>query len=107
MIPKSIIVRGRKWLVKFVEDLQNEDGVKSAGLCCDKTKTIEINKGMTADQIFEVFVHEWLHSVWFECGIDDEGIPQWVEHWFVNAIAKDMAIHAKLWAKIFDAYTKK
>jgi len=105
-LPRFMKVRGRTWRVRVVDDLKNDDGLSASGLCSDKLKLIEIELGMTDDQSFEVFIHEWLHAVWYECGIDDENVPSWIEHWFVGAVSKDMQLHADKWLKIFKDYIK-
>jgi hypothetical protein len=52
-------------------------------------------------EFLETLLHEYLHACWFEAGIDDVEPNEVLEHWIINAIAKDMASNAAFWRSIF------
>ena len=76
----------------------------ASGLCCDKNKLIEIEKGLKPELELEVFIHEWIHAVWYEAGIDNQRVSLALEHMLMNPIQKDMVINARVWAKVFSSY---
>jgi hypothetical protein len=79
----------------------NDEGTPCLGLCYSDTKLILIEKDLPCDVFVEVLMHEYFHAVWFETGIDDNDPPSWLEHIFINATAKDMALNVDFFVDLF------
>jgi len=99
-LPKRIRVLGRPWRVKLVKNLKDDDGTKCHGLCKAEEKLIIIEKG-PSHVMKETFLHEWFHAVWHETGIQDEEIPEWVEHIVLNAVIREQLNDPGFWALFF------
>lgn len=98
---KTIYVRGIKWTIKTKFCLRDENGTPCLGLCDDNKKQILLEEDQTWEEFIETLIHEYLHAVWYGTGLDDEGVPSWVEHMFVNQVSKDMIINASFFASLF------
>lgn len=98
---KTIYVRGVKWTIRTKFCLRDEDGTPCLGLCDDTNKLILIEQDQTREEFIETLIHEYLHAVWYGTGLDDEGVPSWVEHWYINQVSKDMLINSSFFASLF------
>ena len=102
-LPRKINVRGAIWTVRQEHCPKIED-IVVAGYCDRANHVICVEKDLNAKEKFETFMHEYLHAVFFESGVHDEGIPPWMEHQVINMIAKDMKNNISLWTKVFSAF---
>jgi len=64
-------VLGELYTVEYVKGLRDEDGVKVDGLCCTTDKNIEIDAALNGEILLKTFLHEYLHAVLFEAGLED------------------------------------
>ena len=94
-LPKTMTARGRTYKCKYSEFPVDDHGEISAGICDTELKELEIQIGLKPEQTLEVFIHEWLHAIWEELGLDNEKLPKILEHVLVCAISKDMVINRK------------
>lgn len=83
MKKESVIIKGAKWVVKYVHDnhpsLEGNDGI------CDKdTRTIFISEN-PSHRIRNVYWHEYGHAFLYECGIRD--LDPHFEHVFIENMA--------------------
>ena len=98
--PKRIMVLGRPWKIKYVKKLLDDDGTHCHGLCKPEIKTLLIEKN-PIDLMKETFFHEWFHAVWFELGMQDEEIPEWVEHIILNGVVREQLNDPHFWELFF------
>jgi hypothetical protein len=98
---KTIYINGVRWQIRTKFCLRDADGNSCLGLCDGTNKIIHLESDMPADEFVETLIHEYLHAVWFGTGMDDEGVPSWVEHWIVNQVAKGMVLNASFFASLF------
>lgn len=56
------------WELKFVKSCGDNDS--NRGLCDPTNRTCYILKGMSNQEIFDTFLHEFMHSIEFEQEID-------------------------------------
>lgn len=98
---KTILVRGSKWKVRIKENLRDTDGTPCLGLCDSEKKLILIEKNLPKNIFIEVLLHEYLHSVWFETGMDDTEQNDILEHILINPIAKDMVNNLTFFSLLF------
>lgn len=106
-IPSSINVLGKKWKVKRLKTCHDSDGKIVDGTACFKDKTITLTKD--APNEIEIFIHEWLHAIWFESGIEDE-LPdklKFLEHWAIIPAARDMVENQKIFYELLKPQKKR
>ena len=105
-LPREIPIRGTKWLVKLEDVVMDGKGELVHATCCVDHQTIELEKELKPIRLLEFFLHEYIHAVWFETGIDDEdNVPKWVEHMIIVPLARDIVNNRKLFSKILGAKT--
>lgn len=98
---RFIMVRGTKWKIRVKRNLKfPDDDINVMGYCDSITRTIWIEKNQPKRLFVETLLHEYLHALWFESGIDDEQVPEWIEHIFINCIAKDMLNHPSFLSRL-------
>lgn len=83
MRSKSVMIKGEKWLVKYVPD-DSELLEGNNGLTDTKIKTIYISKNPTRS-IENIYWHEYLHAYLWECGVRD------LDAHFEHVIVENMA----------------
>lgn len=98
---KTLRIRGEKWLIKTKFALRGEDGTPYMGLCDPNTRTIYIEQDLPEDIFLETLIHEYIHAVWFECGVPDTEISMDMQHMLLNPLAKDMVAAAAFWSRLF------
>lgn len=95
-LPKSKMIKGEKWLVRFKWNLRDEEGNECYGLCDFSSRTIFIDRLCPMEMRKQVFFHECLHAVIHELCIDiphavEESIVEGVERWvFKNYKLKEI-----------------
>jgi len=67
---KSIIIKNKKWKIRLKSRIVFE-GYECNGLCTFKKRTIDIKKGLTDSKYTSVLIHELVHAIIFEYGLDD------------------------------------
>lgn len=97
---KTLRIRGARWTIRLQEFLRDE-GTPCLGLCVLDQKLILIEKHLPRDLFIETLLHEYLHAVWFELGIDDQEPPEALEHWVINGICKDMVLNSTFFRNLF------
>lgn len=98
---KKIKVRGVQWTLRSEKGLTDELGHEVSGICDNRTKTIFVEEGLKPVDFLETLIHEYIHACWFEAGIDDVVHDIVLEHMFINAVAKEMAILSSFWSEWF------
>ena len=92
-IPKSINILGVKYKIKLQEMIESYGEIVS-GTCDTSRKIILIcNTGQTEDDVFETFLHELNHAIYYETGLSFTSINADVEEIIVNQFA---AVYMKL-----------
>lgn len=104
--PKTLDVRGTKYKVRIVDQPFDEKGEPVNGTCCGMRKEIEIIKDLPPTIVLEIFLHEYVHAVWFEMGIDEEDIPVWVEHIIIAGVSKDLVNNREIFQKVLASCKK-
>lgn len=100
-ISSSLKIRGNPWKIKFpTEVIMPDDGRSLLGLCDPNIHTISVKAGMSNFDTLETLIHEYIHACSYEQGLHDE-VDSVIEHMYVNAVAKDMAINSSFWKKLF------
>lgn len=99
-MPRKILVLGRPWKIKYVKKVVDDDGTKCHGLCKPDEKIILIEKG-PSNMMKETFFHEWFHAVWYELGMQDEEVPEWIEHIILNGVVREQLNDPDFWAQFF------
>ncbi len=98
---KTIYIRGIKWTIKVKNNLTDGNGNLVYGICSDRKKEILISAGISKEEFVETLLHEYMHACFFGAGMQDELIPSWVEHWFINHTTKDMILKPKFFRDLF------
>ena len=62
-IPKTFVIKGHKWKVKYKNNLHHEDGDAVYALCDKETKTIIIDGLLNEEQMILSFWHEYAHAI--------------------------------------------
>lgn len=80
-IPKSFMIKGKKYSVRIEKHLRHEDGSKVDGLCDLDNRTIYLDKGLKRKEMEKVLLHEVFHAIIFEAHINpgvrfSEGIEE-------------------------------
>jgi Zn-dependent peptidase ImmA (M78 family) len=75
MLPKKIKVAGVNYKIEEKElsplsEIDKENGEFQMGWCIKPTTTIQINSVMSKDKIKQTFVHELVHALMQESGLD-------------------------------------
>lgn len=97
----TIRVKGVSWKLKTKKNLSDPtDGIAVMGYCDPRNKAIFIDSDLNYPEFVETVLHEYMHAIWFELGLDDEHIPKWVEHMFINGISKDMIVNSSFLARL-------
>ncbi len=69
-IPKTFLLKGKKWKVKLVAGLCDDDGEKVQGLTSYDDRLIEIEPDQTKEQLKLTFWHEYAHAFLFEAHLN-------------------------------------
>lgn len=86
--PETIVINENIWTVKFVRGpIEDEDGRgrDTVGLCDPSDQTIYIKMGQTPEERLKTFLHELLHAIENEYGIE---IPHSLVHKLEDPFAK-------------------
>lgn len=55
------------------------NGIESHGMCCTDKKMIIINKDEKGDELVKTLMHELVHAIWHETGLNQTSIHQDVQ----------------------------
>jgi Zn-dependent peptidase ImmA (M78 family) len=69
-IPKFVMVKGKKYRIRLVKDLEHETDGKVDGLCELETRTIYIEKSLKKKERDAVLLHELFHAIVYEAHIN-------------------------------------
>jgi hypothetical protein len=64
-IPKEIKIKGKTWKIEYKWNL-NHGGEVLDGECDPNTRTIYIRRELTKEEKPAIFLHEFLHAVFYE-----------------------------------------
>jgi len=75
MLPKKVKVAGVVYKIEEKElsplsEMDKEEGFFQMGWCIKPTTTIQVNSVMSKDKIKQTFVHEMVHALMQESGLD-------------------------------------
>ncbi len=68
-IPRSIRIKGNKWLIKHKWNLRNSKGEELDGECDPVNKIIFIDRACTKEEKQAAFIHEMAHAYFVEYGL--------------------------------------
>lgn len=68
-IPKTFKVKGKPWMVQWVQDLRDQDGTPCHGLAKYDERTICLDLALKGRSKVNVFLHELFHAALHEQGI--------------------------------------
>jgi Zn-dependent peptidase ImmA (M78 family) len=97
---KSIKIRGALWKIQTKFCLRDTDGTPCLGIADLEKKIIWIERDLVPEVFKEVLLHEYMHAIWHEAGLCDIDISEDVEHWVINAVAKDIVLNSSFWASV-------
>lgn len=101
-LPSFIMVRGEKWVVRVEELPLDDDANPVSGFADGSKKEIVLDQELKGNDLIEVFFHEYAHALAFEVGIDDEGVPTWIEHMLVVGLGKDFVHNRKKFRDVLE-----
>lgn len=75
MLPKKVKVAGVVYKIEEKElsplsEMDKDEGFFQMGWCIKPTTTIQVNSVMSKDKIKQTFVHEMVHALMQESGLD-------------------------------------
>lgn len=69
-LPRSIVIKGQKWIICQRKELFDDDGDACEGLCDYADKKIYIRRGLSRDEKMLTLLHEVFHAGMAEIHID-------------------------------------
>ncbi len=99
-LPKTLVIRGCAWRIVLSAQPIDDNGEFANGTACGLQKQIELKRDLPPSLLLETFLHEYIHAVWFEQGIDEEDIPVWIEHMVIAGVSKDVVNNKVIFQKI-------
>jgi len=70
-IPKVFYLKGKKWCVEYKWGLRGCDDEKLDGQCIREDRIIQIERGLSKEEKWPVFLHEFIHASLFELHVTD------------------------------------
>lgn len=86
-IPKNIKIYGKNWAIDYKWNLKDDEGNNLEGLCCFEKRLITIDRLLTKEKKFSVFLHELFHAILFELKIKQTSLSSDVEEIIVEGFA--------------------
>ena len=86
-IPKSILVHGKEWCVKYGQNLKHE-GHDAYGLCEYESRTIWICRDVDKSERPLIFLHEIFHAILYEVGVHETSINDDIEEIIVGNLSE-------------------
>jgi len=69
-----LMIKGKKWKVKYLKRMK-VDGHDTDGYCDPKRRVIAIrDKAVNSNDYYRILMHEVLHAIWHESGLDNTNI---------------------------------
>lgn len=65
-LPRTLMLAGKRWRVRIVRDLVNDDGEDVEGLCFKERRVIMIDADQTPVERASTLVHEVIHALFPE-----------------------------------------
>jgi hypothetical protein len=98
-IPKELVVRGFKWKVFVVHNVDCKYlDEPDMGCCVPKKREIYLSADIDLESREEVFFHEWGHAVIFESGLLHMDDP--MEDAIVDNFAKELKLYWTVTPKV-------
>jgi len=92
ILPDKMLCRSRFYKLVKSNNLAKEG---AEGSCYFVTKILEIDCAKKNEHTAEIIFHEWGHGIWFEQGLNEEPLPEMLEHMVISPFAKDMVVNRK------------
>ncbi len=91
-IPKEFRLKGHNWSVEYKWNL-HDGNEKMDGLCLMTRRVIQLDRGMSRDEKWPVFLHELVHAILFEAHVSglDGPAGELLEEVICDAIAGDFS----------------
>jgi len=86
---KKVQVFGEIYSINY-QNLLFENGELCFGTCCTKTKTITIEKNLDQDERQITFLHEFIHAIIHESGLNTTSLSSDVQEVICENIAKQL-----------------
>ena len=87
-IPKSLLIKGKRWTVPRVKKVTNENGELLQGQYLYPDRVILLDRELTGEELVITFWHELLHVILKESHIADNfEMPEVIEDILCDAIA--------------------
>jgi len=98
-LPESIKIKGKKYKLKHVKNLKDDDGKPCMGLHDHENKVISIDKLVIGSEKRQTLLHEFFHAYLYECNIR-EGLDSQLEEVIVEALSQGIEEHFDIkWKK--------
>ncbi len=96
-IPKSVLIKGKRWRVRLVKDLRDE-GESIQGLTTYEGRLIQIHADLKGETLGVTFWHEFIHAILWESHVSgNDGSPEdFVEEIICDAIGSALYDHVVL-----------
>ena len=90
-IPKEVTIKGKLWTIEYQWGLKSGNEIID-GLCDPNTRTILIRRELTKEEKPAIFLHEFIHAVFFEAHLsyNDGWVPDIIEEVMCDAIQSSL-----------------
>lgn len=86
-VPKSILIKGKRWKVNYKWNLRDDDNHPCDGLCEYKIRTIWIDRALPKAERPQTFLHEIIHALIYELHLNTS-LPSEVEEVLAEGISQ-------------------
>lgn len=86
-IPKTILVKGKRWKIFYKWNLMDDDGCKCDGLCEYKARVIWLDRSLLKSEKVQTFLHELVHALIYELHLNTS-LPGEVEEVLAEGISQ-------------------